>query len=57
MPRGKVKTKYSKDIYKQIANHYNDFNNAALFLWEAEDYPDAVKAWNLYVTIPDMPEW
>lgn len=54
--KGKVKTKYSKDIYKQIANHYNDFNNAALFLWEAEDYPDAVKAWNLYVTIPDMPE-
>lgn len=54
--KGKVKTKYSKNIYKQIANHYNDFNNAALFLWEAEDYPDAVKAWNLYVTIPDMPE-
>lgn len=41
--KGKVKTKYSKDIYKQIANHYNDFNNAALFLWEAEDYPMPLK--------------
>lgn len=51
--KGKVKTKYSKDIYKQIANHYNDFNNAALFLWEAEDYSDAVKAWELYITIPN----
>ena len=30
--KGKVKTKYSKDIVKQVVNHYNDFNNAALFL-------------------------
>lgn len=53
--KGKVKTKYSKDIVKQVVNHYNDFNNAALFLWEAEDYPGAVKAWELYTTLPNNP--
>ncbi len=53
--KGKVKTKYSKDIIKEVAGRYNDFNNAALFLWEAEDYADAVKAWELFVTLPDSP--
>ncbi|MDE5941169.1 MAG: hypothetical protein K2H14_03560 [Muribaculaceae bacterium] len=53
--KGKVKTKYSKDIVKNIVNHYNDFNNAALFLWETEDYPNAVKAWELYTTLPQNP--
>lgn len=53
--KGKVKTKYSKDIIKQVANHYNDFNNAALFLWEAEDYPGAVRAWELYTSLPNNP--
>lgn len=53
--KGKVKPKYSKDIIKLIGNHYNDFNNAALFLWEVEDYPSAVKAWELYVSLPEDP--
>ena len=33
--KGKVKTKYSKDIIKLIKNHYNDFNNAAVYMWQA----------------------
>lgn len=53
--KGKVKTKYSKDIIKTIKEHYNDFNNAALYLWESEDYGDAVKSWELYTTLPDNP--
>jgi len=53
--KGKVKTKYSKDIVKQVVNHYNDFNNAALFLWEAEDYAGAVKSWEIYTTLPNCP--
>lgn len=53
--KGKVKTKYSKDIVKMVKEHYNDFNNAALYLWEAEDYGDAVKSWELYTTLPDNP--
>ena len=35
--KGKAKTKYSKDIIKLINNHYNDFNTAAVYLWEAQD--------------------
>lgn len=53
--KGKVKPKYSKEIVKQVANHYSDFNNAALFLWEAEDYANAVKVWEAYVSIPEVP--
>lgn len=53
--KGKVKTKYSKDILKSIVQHYNDFNNAALFLWESEDYANAVKSWELYTTLPQNP--
>ena len=47
--KGKVKTKYSKDMVKMIVGHYNDFSNAALYLWEVEDYAGAVEAWNLFV--------
>ncbi len=53
--KGKVKTKYSKDIVKAIVSHHNDFNNAALYLWEAEDYAGAVKAWDLYISLPNDP--
>lgn len=47
--KGKTKTKYSKDMVKMIVGHYNDFSNAALYLWEVEDYAGAVEAWNLFV--------
>lgn len=50
--KGKVKTKYSKDIIKAITSHYNDFNNAAIFLWEVKDYEGAYKAWDIYLSIP-----
>ncbi len=50
--KGAVKTKYSKDIVKSLVSHYNDFNNAALYLWEAQEYANAVKSWDLYVTMP-----
>jgi len=53
--KGKVKPKHSKDIMKAVAGNYNDFNNAAIFLWEAQDYPNAVKAWNYYITLPSDP--
>ena len=47
--KGKTKTKYSKDMVKMIVGHYNDFSNAALYLWEVEDYAGAVEAWDLFV--------
>ncbi len=54
-PKGKVKTKYSKDIVKLINNHYNDFNNAAVYMWQAQDYNGAYDAWELAFAAPNEP--
>lgn len=53
--KGKVKTKYSKDIIKTIAGHYNDFDNAASFLWEAQDFEGAYTAWDIFLKLPNNP--
>ncbi len=53
--KGKVKTKYSKDIIKTIAGHYNDFDNAARFLWEAQDFEGAYTAWDIFLKLPNNP--
>lgn len=50
--KGKVKTKYSKDIVKTIAGHFVDFDNAARFLWEAKDFKGAYDAWDIYLNLP-----
>ncbi len=50
--KGKVKTKESKKIVKTIAENYSHFNNAGIFLWEAEDYAGAYKAWDIYANLP-----
>lgn len=51
----KVKTKYSKDMAKKIAAHYNDYASGGQFLWEAKDYPGAYKAWAIYTSLPQNP--
>jgi tetratricopeptide (TPR) repeat protein len=48
----KVKTKYSKDMAKKIAAHYNDFINAGQALWDAKDYDGAYNAWAIYTSAP-----
>lgn len=53
--KGKVKTKYTKDATKLLVNHYNDFNNAAVYMWEAQDYDGAYDSWTLFATMPDNP--
>lgn len=53
--KGKVKTKYSKDIVKAISGHYSDFDNAARFLWEAQDYEGAYTAWDIFLSLPKNP--
>lgn len=55
--KGKVKTKYSKDIVKAVTSHYSDFDAAARFLWEAEDYEGAYTAWDIFLTMPEKPEF
>ncbi len=53
--KGKVKTKYSKDIVNTIRGHHSDFNNAAIAAWELKDYPSAYKAWADYFEVIDNP--
>ena len=53
--KGKVKTKESKKIVKTIAENYSHFNNAGIFLWEAQDYAGAYKAWDIYTSLPNDP--
>lgn len=50
--KGKVKTKYSKEIVKAVVGHYNDFDAAARFLWEAEDFEGAYTAWDIFLSMP-----
>ena len=54
--KGKVKTKYTKDIVKQVQNHYNDLNTAAVYCWEAKDFDGAYNAWELYLDLPSNSE-
>lgn len=53
--KGKVKAKESKKILKTIAENYPHFNNAGIFLWEAQDYAGAYKAWDIYSTLSSDP--
>lgn len=53
--KGKVKTKYSKEIYNTIAGHYNDYNIVAVDFWNAKDYKGAYKAWEIFLTMPENP--
>lgn len=50
--KGKVKTKYTKDIVNTVTGHYNDFNNAGAFLWEVKDFDGAYQAWDIYCSMP-----
>lgn len=51
--KGKVKTKHSKEIVKTIGSHYNDFNIIAVDFWNAEDWNNAYRAWDIYCTMPE----
>jgi len=53
--KGKVKTKYSKDIIKALDAHYKDFNTAAIYLWGSKDYQGAYDAWELAFEAPFNP--
>lgn len=54
--KGKIKTKYSKDILSTLAGHYNDFNNNAIELYNSQEYPAAYKAWTIYLDMSYNPE-
>lgn len=53
--KGKIKTKYSKDIIKQVKENYNVLNPLAATLYNAQDFNGAYRAWDMYLTIPQNP--
>ena len=54
--KGKVKTKYTKEILGTIAGHYNDFASAGVDFYNAKDYENALKAWDIFVNLSENPE-
>lgn len=53
--KGKVKTKYSKDILNVISGHYNDFTQVGVDLYNAKRFKDAYKAWMTFAEISENP--
>lgn len=53
--KGKIKTKYSKDIIKMLRDNYNGLKQAGIWLYEAGDYPGAAKSWEYYIQLPNQP--
>lgn len=49
--KGKVKTKYSKEIINTIAGHASDYNETALTFWDLKDYKGAYDAWEIFLTL------
>lgn len=51
--KGKIKTKYSKDILKQIVNNYTLTADAGQWFYnDAHDYAKAAEAWTLFINLP-----
>ncbi|MDE7093097.1 MAG: tetratricopeptide repeat protein, partial [Muribaculaceae bacterium] len=42
-------------IVKLIKENYDHFNNAAVFLWDAQDYQGAYDAWDIVINAPSNP--
>lgn len=51
--KGKVKTKYSKDILKAIGGHYNDFSTAGIDFFNAKDFQNAYKSWDIFCKLTE----
>ncbi len=55
--KGKVKAKHSKEIFKTIGGHYNDYNVVAVDFWGLEDWENAYRAWDIYCNLPSDPRF
>lgn len=54
--KGKIKTKYSKDIIKTLVANYALSQEAGLWFYnDVKDYPKAAKAWSFLFTLPENP--
>lgn len=52
--KGKFKAKYSKEMAKTIAGNTNNFYDAGVYLYEANDLKKAYRAWEIFTMIPSM---
>lgn len=50
--KGKIKPKYTKDVYSIIGGHHGDFSNAAIDFWNNNDFENAFRAWEIYCAMP-----
>lgn len=53
--KGKVKTKYSKEIVNTLVGHFADYSSAGADLYNAKDYDGAYRAWDIFCAIPEIP--
>ena len=51
--KGKIKTKYSKEIVNTIAGHYNDFSTAAAEFFNAKEFDKAYKGWDVFCKLSE----
>lgn len=55
--KGKVKPRYSKDIFNTVSGHFNDFSNAAIYFWNANQYQNAYDIWQVYIDMTKDPRF
>lgn len=53
--KGKIKTKYSKEIINTLTGHIGDYNEAALAYWDVQDYAGAYNAWQCLLEMAQNP--
>ncbi len=53
--KGKVKTKFSKEIIKKINEKYQQLPQAAVFAWEAADYQKSYDLFDMFLSLPTNP--
>ncbi len=53
--KGKIKTKYSKEIYNTLAGHFYDYSSAGVDFFNAKDYEGAYRAWGAFADIAELP--
>lgn len=53
--KGKIKPKYSKDIYNTLQGHVNDFSQYGVELYNGKDYQGAYEAWGIFCDLTTNP--
>lgn len=54
-PKGKIKTKYSKEIVGAITGHLNDYTTAGVDLYNNKDYKGAYEVWGIFCKLAEVP--